>query len=219
MGTGAGDLSRWTDAAGSGPIVALSALEHHVYCPRQCALIHVDGSWADNEHTVRGEAGHRRVDSGKHRTERGRLVLRSIPLWSELLGLTGRADAVEVYDCNLVPVEYKIGVPHGDAADVQLCAQALCLEEMTGIPVAEGAIWFAATRRRQRVEFDERLRTRTLTVIEEVRAELCSALLPEPAGDNRCQACQLLGVCQPEVSGRTLRVERYMEEEVRRCGS
>jgi len=112
------------------PVVPISAIEHFAYCPRQCALIHCDGVWNDNEHTVGGTRAHRRVDSGEHRRERGRMVLRSIPLWSESLGLSGRADAVEMADNAVVPVEYKAGVRHGNAADLQLCAQALCLEEM-----------------------------------------------------------------------------------------
>ena len=110
------------------PIVAISAIEHFVYCPRQCALIHCDGVWSDNAHTVRGSRTHRRVDTGHHRRERGRLVLRAIPLWSETLGLSGRADAVEIERGAVRPVEYKSGVRHGSAADLQLCAQALCLE-------------------------------------------------------------------------------------------
>ncbi|MGH2747357.1 MAG: CRISPR-associated protein Cas4 [Actinomycetota bacterium] len=121
------------------PIVLLSALEHHMYCPRQCALIHVDGVWQENPHTVRGSYGHRRVDTDRPRMERGVKMLRGIPLWSEELGLSGRADAVEVHpDGSLLPVEYKIGSPHGRAAAVQLCAQALCLEEMMSTSVPAG---------------------------------------------------------------------------------
>ena len=98
-------------------VVPVAALEHHVYCPRQCALIHVDGLWFDNRHTVRGQAGHRRADSGEIKSERGRTVLRSVPLFSERLGLSGRADAIEVHtDSSVVPVEYKMGVRHGIAA-------------------------------------------------------------------------------------------------------
>ncbi|MXW23318.1 MAG: Dna2/Cas4 domain-containing protein, partial [Chloroflexi bacterium] len=92
------------------PVIQISAIEHFVYCPRQCALIHCDGVWSDNAHTVRGARAHRRVDSGEHRQERGRQVLRAIPLWSEELGLSGRADAVEVEDDAVRPVEYKAGV-------------------------------------------------------------------------------------------------------------
>ena len=109
-------------------VIPISAIEHFVYCPRQCALIHCDGVWADNAHTVRGSRAHRRVNSGKARRERGKLVLRAIPLWSEELGLTGRADAVELDGDVVRPVEYKSGVPHGTAADLQVCAQAMCLE-------------------------------------------------------------------------------------------
>ena len=98
------------------PIVTISAIEHFVYCPRQCALIHCDGVWSDNAQTVRGSRAHRRVDSGRHRRERGRLVLRSLPLWSETLGLSGRADAVEIEPGVVRPVEYKSGIRHGAAA-------------------------------------------------------------------------------------------------------
>lgn len=101
------------------PPIPISALEHHEYCPRQCALIHADGIWTDNAHTVRGTAGHRRVDNAPSRVERGRMVLRGLPLWSEQLGIAGRADVVEVSDDgHLTPVEYKTGVRHGRAADL-----------------------------------------------------------------------------------------------------
>ncbi len=200
------------------PVVAISALEHHVYCPRQCALIHVDGIWVESEHTARGDLGHARVDSGKHKVERGRLVLRAIPLWSEQFGLTGRADAIEVAtDGSFIPVEYKIGRRHGDAAHVQLCAQALCIEEMTGRRVARGALWFAAPRRRLEVELDEDLRTLTCSVIEEVRCWLTAQVLPPALDDDRCATCQLVEVCQPSLTAHPGRVARHLEE-VFACG-
>ncbi|MCE2558087.1 MAG: CRISPR-associated protein Cas4 [Acidobacteria bacterium] len=161
-------------------MVPISAIEHHAYCPRQCALIHCDGVWADNKHTVRGTRGHRRVDSGRHREERGRLVLRSIPLWSERHGLSGRADAVEVAGAAIVPVEYKSGVRHGKAADLQVCAQALCLEEMLGLDVPTGYVWYGGPRRRERVDLTLELRKEVLTIVEEVRSTLRSGTLPEP---------------------------------------
>lgn len=202
------------------PVVLLSALEHHMYCPRQCALIHVDGVWQENPHTVRGSFGHKRVDTDRPRVERGVRMLRGIPLWSEKLGLSGRADAVEVHpDGTLMPVEYKIGTPHGRAAAVQLCAQALCLEEMMGAPISAGAIWYGGRRRRHHVVFDEDLRLLTLNTIDEVRATLTSSELPPAVDDRRCDECQLLGHCIPNVSGHPERVERYVRLKVLSCGS
>lgn len=195
------------------PVVQISALEHLEYCPRQCALIHVDGVWSDNVHVVRGGHGHRRVDGGEHRTERGRRVLRSVPLWSEHLGLTGRADAVEVHDDGrIVPVEYKIGRRHGFAAHVQLTAQALCLEEMTGRHVPTGALWFSAVRRREEVGIDDRLRRRTVAAIDEVRAVFAASRLPAAPNDQRCTECQLLGHCLPGVVADPRAVAAYVRE-------
>lgn len=195
------------------PVVAISALEHHAYCPRQCALIHVDGVWADNVHVVRGQRGHRRADGGEHRTERGRRVLRSVPLWSESYGLTGRADIVELHDDGrLVPVEYKIGRRHGLAAHLQLAAQALCLEEMTGTTVPVGGIWFSASRRREEVAMDNVLRQLTTAAIDAVRANLSATRLPPAPNDNRCKECQLLGHCLPDVVAQPDMVDRYMRE-------
>jgi CRISPR-associated exonuclease Cas4 len=201
------------------PIVALAALEHYAYCPRQCALIHVDGVWSDNVHTVRGTYGHRRADTPFQRTERGRLVVRALPLWSEQLGLTGRADAVEFGPGTVAPVEYKMGVAHGDAAHVQLCAQALCLEEMLHCSIPRGFLWFSGPRRRLDSEIDDALRSRTLEVIEGVRATLSATLLPFPVDDARCAECQLLGHCLPGVAGHPAEAAIYVAQEVFRCGS
>lgn len=195
--------------------IPISALEHQCYCPRQCALILVDGVWSDNEFTVRGERGHRRADQPGARRERGRVVSRAVPLWSERFGLVGRADAVEQTDLGgIVPIEYKIGRRHGDAAAVQLCAEALCLEEMLGVAVPVGYLWFSATRRRQQVAMDEKLRQRTTDVIQAVHALRRGADLPVPPADERCEHCQLSGHCLPAVVADGPGLTAYLAGEV-----
>lgn len=202
------------------PVVPIAAIEHFAYCPRQCALIHVDGIWADNVHTVRGERGHTRADTYAARLERGVRVVRAMALWSERLGLTGRADAVEFHPGGAAaPVEYKIGVRHGDAAHLQLAAQAMCLEDMFGRPVTEGAIWFSGPRRRERVPIDQRLRARTRDAITAIRTMISDGRLPGAVNDARCGECQLLGHCLPEIVSSPAAVTRYMESEVLRCES
>ena len=199
------------------PVIPISAIEHFVYCPRQCALIHCDGVWSDNAHTVRGTRGHRRVDGGRHRMERGRRVLRGIPLWSESLGLSGRADVVEIDGGAIRPVEYKSGVRHGMAADFQLCAQALCLEEMFGTGVSSGSVWYGGTRRRVEVEFARTLRDQVRATIDAIRTQLLSGVLPDAVNDERCKQCQLLHHCLPEVTNTPRRVQRYMSTVVFGC--
>lgn len=198
--------------------IPISALEHYAYCPRQCALIHVDGMWSENVHTVRGRFGHRRADANFQRSERGRLVLRAVPLWSDHLALAGRADAIEISGDEVVPVEYKMGTRHGDAAEIQVCAQALCLEEMLGVPVRSAAVWYAGPRRRRAVELDEGLRSRTLEVIDAVRRLFGSPVLPGAPDDARCAECQLLGHCLPGIVAHPRRVDAYMRTEVFACG-
>lgn len=200
-------------------VVPISAIEHYEYCARQCALIHADGVWSDNQHTVRGQHGHRRVDSGAHRNERGVLVLRAIPLWSETFGLSGRADAVEIAGKTVQPVEYKAGIRHGRAADLQVCAQAICLEEMLGVDVPVGYVWYAATRRRRRVDFTAALRQEVLAVVESIRAQLRSGQLPVAPNDDRCRECQLLHHCLPEVSDGRDRVAQFLRRDVFGCAT
>ena len=201
------------------PVVAISAIEHYVYCPRQCALIHGDGVWSDNRHTVHGARAHRRVDSGEHRKERGRLVLRAIPLWSERLGLTGRSDAVEIEAGIIRPVEYKAGVRHGLAADLQVCAQAMCLEEMLATNIAEGFIWFGGTRRRERVLCSDELRFQVIEIVSEIRAQLLSGRLPEAPNDRRCSECQLSHHCLPALTSNPSTVDEYVRREVLQCAT
>ena len=199
------------------PVVPISAIEHFVYCPRQCALIHCDGVWSDNVHTVRGSRAHRRVDGGRHRRERGRQVLRAIPLWSEALGLSGRADAVEIDGAAVRPVEYKSGTRHGDAADLQLCAQALCLEEMLEVEIPHGYVWYGGPRRRVQVDFAPELRRDVRDAIHRIRAQLLSFELPEAPNDQRCAQCQLLHHCLPELTSAPRKVKRYLAHAVFTC--
>lgn len=199
------------------PVVPISAIEHFEYCPRQCALIHCDGVWSDNAHTVGGKRAHRRVDSGYHRRERGKEVLRSIPLWSEALGLSGRADAVEMKDGAVCPVEYKSGVCHGMAADMQVCAQALCLEEMLSVDIPHGFVWYGGPKRRVRVEFTQRLRDHVFDAITAIRGQILAGKLPSAVDDSRCVACQLSEHCLPALTQSPGKVKRYFRDVVFGC--
>ncbi len=181
--------------------VLVSALEHWSYCPRQCGLIHLESAWDENVFTLRGRRAHERADTAVTRTERGRRVERALPIWSDELGLQGRADVVEFLpDGTPLPVEYKSGPrrSHGHA-EIQLCAQALCLEEMFGRPVPEGAIYFADSHARAAVAFDEPLRQRTHRTILAVRAMLETESLPAAKHDARCRQCSLLDACLPQT--------------------
>jgi CRISPR-associated exonuclease Cas4 len=199
-------------------MVPLSALEHYAYCPRQAAINQVDGVWMDNSPTVRGVRGHRRVDTAPSRVERGRQVIRGLELWSERFGLIGRADAIELLpDGTVEPVEYKSGTRHGRAAEIQMCAQALCLEEMLDITVSRGHVWYAALRRRDTIAIDVGLRSLTIESIQAVREAMVSRCLPPAVNDARCGECQLRGYCLPELVADQAQVVRYVEQEVLAC--
>ena len=179
--------------------VPISAIEHYSYCPRQCALIHVEQTYEENAFTVRGRLAHERVDAAEPTVERGVRTLRSIPLWSERLGLRGKADLVEMRPDGPYPVEHKVGRRRGHHADLQLCAQALCLEEMLQQPVRRGAIFYHAERRRHEIVFDERLRAETEAAVTAVRLMLRAQQLPGAPNDARCRECSLLDACLPGV--------------------
>lgn len=187
----------------------LSALQHWAYCPRQCALIHLEQAFDDNVHTLRGQAVHARVDVPGAATAKGMRVVRAMPLWHDALGLIGKADVVEFSPAGApYPVEYKHGSRHKAAAiaacdDLQLAAQALCLESMTGKTVPEGALFYAGSKRRRVVPIDEALRLRVVETAQAVRAMLQSETLPPPLTGplvaQRCRSCSLKERCQPEA--------------------
>lgn len=186
--------------------VLISAIEHYSYCPRQCALIHVEQTYEENLYTMRGKLAHERVDSGDDTPNRGVETLRAIPLWSERYGLRGKADVVEMRPTGPYPVEYKVGRRHGPHADFQLCAQALCLEEMLDVAVPRGAIYYAASRKRHEVVFDEAMRARTITLITGIREMLVAQRLPDAPNDDRCPHCSLMNACLPQIVGEAARL-------------
>lgn len=179
--------------------VLISALQHYAYCPRQCGLIHLEQTFDENLYTLRGHRIHERVDVVDVELNEGVRIERALPLWSHGLGLTGVADVVEFWaDGTLYPVEYKSGSKKRRVADeVQLCAQALCLEEMFGRSVPVGAIFHHASRRRREVYFNDALRGLVVEVIEGVRSLLTDQRLPAPVADARCPDCSLIDACMP----------------------
>lgn len=183
-------------------IVSLSALQHYAFCPRQCALIHNEQVWTENYLTAQGQALHERVDSAEPETRKGIRFERSVHASAEKLGISGILDMVEhdLQTGHLKPVEYKRGKPKSDPFDeIQLCAQALCLEEMTGQTINEGALWYMQTRHRVPVSFSDGLRAKTVQTIADVRVLLESGNTPVPIYSKRCKACSLLEICQPEL--------------------
>lgn len=182
-------------------LIPISALQHYSFCPRQCGLIHLEQCFEDNALTMRGHAAHKRVDRADGESDDGIRTEYSLPLYSDKLGLIGKADAVEfISDGSIYPVEYKHGTRAEKIHDeIQLAAQAMCLEEMTGRPIPRGCIYHFKSRRRREVEISESLRDTTTTVIQEVRLMLNSMLLPPPVNDNRCHNCSLIEICQPDI--------------------
>ena len=180
--------------------VLLSALEHYGYCPRQCALIHREQTYDENIFTLQGNAVHERVDrpgaavAGDVRSEY------AVPLWSAYLGVEGKADLVEYRGDVPYPVEYKHGASRrGTSAELQLCAQGMCLEEMLEVEVPKGAIYHHTSRQRREVIFTKDLRKEVEQAIVEVRRILSQDSLPPAVADSRCRNCSLIESCMPFV--------------------
>jgi len=190
--------------------IPLSALQHWRYCPRQCGLIHLEQVFDDNVHTLRGQAVHAKVDQPGVETAKGVRVERALPLWHDELGLVGKSDVVEFLAGGVpYPVEYKHG-SRNKAADIaacddlQLAAQGMCLQAMTGKTVNEGALYYATSKRRRVVAITEQLRADVAQTADAIRQMLASGELPPPlVGEQaakRCKACSLLERCQPQAT-------------------
>jgi CRISPR-associated exonuclease Cas4 len=189
--------------AGERETVPLSALNHYAYCPRRCYLIHAEGEFEENVHTLGGRLEHERVDGSGHAVAAGVRTEYSVPVWSTRLGLSGRCDAVELHpDGGVYPVEYK----HGKRKrwindDLQVAAQALCLEEMLGRPVPRGAVYHEASRRRREVPITDDLRREVAAAARAVHALVAMPMLPPPTDQvQRCRECSLHDVCAPELA-------------------
>lgn len=181
--------------------IFLSAVEHYSYCPRQWALIHLEQQFSENVHTLRGQAAHRIVDDHSIKQEKGTRIERSLPLYSLKHNLVGKADVVEFHaDGTIYPVEYKHGKKRAKKHDeLQLAAQAICLEEMLGRPVLIGAIYHVSSRHRREVLIDEPLRAHLIKTLEEMRTYETTGTVPSPVHDDRCKECSLIEICQPNI--------------------
>jgi len=206
---------------GEDDLLMISALQHLLFCPRQCALIHIEQQWTENRYTAEGRIMHDRVDE-VGRESRGRIhTAFGLPLRSLRLGLSGRADAVEYHRqgdslaetsfWQPFPVEYKRGKPKKNDSDlVQLCAQAICLEEMLACSVPEGAIYYGKPRRRMAVIFDDTLREETRETARRLHELIESGRTPQVRYEKKCDSCSLLSLCMPKVTGARRSIRGYM---------
>ena len=201
-------------------LLPLSALQHICFCERQCALIHVEQVWAENLYTAEGRILHENVDAGGGNSRCDIRITYSVPLRSLRLGLIGKADVVEFHR-NLeseekeswrpFPVEYKRGKAKKDNSDkIQLCAQALCLEEMLGCEVPEGALYYGKPHRRLSVIFDNGLRRETEQKAERLHDLIRSGKTPPARYEKKCESCSLLDQCLPKIAGEIISVAGYI---------
>lgn len=198
-------------------LLPISALQHLLFCPRQCALIHIEQVWAENYLTIQGQHLHKKAHTVAHESHKGVRIARGLSLRSLRLGLVGKADVVEFERLpktspspsferrgitRVTPVEYKRGRPKKDDSDrVQLCAQALCLEEMLDVSIAAGEVFYGQKRRRTRVEFDARLRELTETTARRLHELIASGRTPIARIEPKCEKCSLIEFCMPGVTG------------------
>ena len=188
--------------------IPVSALSHYSYCPRRYALVHQEQTFEENTYTLRGNEAHRRVEEGWITEEDGVQIERSMPIWSEKLGLIGKADVVEMRLEGPYPVEYKHGKRRLDGhSDVQICAQAMCLEEMLKVEIHRGAIYHVSSRQRREVILNTRLRDQVHSTITAIRQIQRCRSLPPPVNDARCPPCSLIDACMPSVTASTRRLQ------------
>jgi CRISPR-associated exonuclease Cas4 len=226
-------------------MIPLSAINQYLFCPRRAALICVEGIFNDNEHTLRGDIVHEHSDLPGYEVVKGVTLLRALPVWSERLGLNGKCDIVEVEAASssestsqvadspwgriaaLRPVEFKLGKRRKWVNDdAQVCAQALCLEEMFGIPVPRGAIFHADSKRRREVEFTPELRANTEAAVMALHQLLESGVANNPAGSPAtqasrlppatfkpaCEECSLFDICLPKAVASPERLTRLAHQ-------
>ena len=194
----------------------ISALQHLVFCPRQCALIHLEREWSENVLTAKGRLEHERADSGYREFRRGKRQVASLYVNSEKYKIFGQLDILELEEIDpngksnlpsfhlkgawrVYPVEFKHGQPKKNDCDrVQLCAQVLCLEEMLNLDITQASLFYRRIRRREDVEMDQALRDRTIQAISDLHALFLNGITPLPVYDKRCNSCSLVEICYPK---------------------
>jgi CRISPR-associated exonuclease Cas4 len=217
-------------------LLPISALQHLLFCERQCALIHVERLWAENRFTVEGQHLHRRAHHGRDEWCGNVRIVRRLWIRSFRLGLVGQADVVELeleastvperrtgnlarqtdgQDCpsyiRVTPIEYKRGRPKKNDSDrVQLCAQAMCLEEMLGVRVDTGEVFYGKRKRRTHVDFDEPLRTKTEAAAARLHQMIDSGETPPAVREKKCDSCSLFHLCLPEVTQMSRSAVRFV---------
>ena len=208
-------------------LLPLSGLQHLLFCERQCALIHVEQAWAENRLTAEGRIMHDRVHNTDKESRGDVRIEYGVPLRSLKLGLIAKADVVEFRRKRSsgketaeiwvpFPVEYKHGKPKKDNSDkVQLCAQAMCLEEMLDVEIPEGAIFYGKTRHRQGVVFDRALRRETEETAERFHSLVESGKTPDPVYAKRCDSCSVYEICLPRTVEKKRSINRYLLDAVR----
>ncbi len=214
-------------------LIMISALQHYVYCPRQCALIHVEDAWHENVFTVRGNILHEKVDTDTYETRGTKKTVRGLRIHSFHFGIVGRCDVVEFFAKGeslpagrhgasggrdikngeeIMPVEFKSGEPKENISDkVQLCAQALCLEEMLNTTITHGAFFYEKIRRRDIVEIDKTLRAQTEGIIASVREIVSKKIVPTADYAAKCRNCSLYSICQPKAMNNR-KLKEYMND-------
>jgi CRISPR-associated exonuclease Cas4 len=207
-------------------LIPISALQHYVFCPRQWGLIHIEQAWSENRFTAEGRQLHDKTHEAETENRPDLRIVRGLRLCSYRLGLTGQADVVEFHRTDKgikleqtegfwmpVPVEYKRGKPKIDICDeVQICAQAMCLEEMLKTGIESGFLFYGKPRRRQQVDFTDTLRKQTKMIIEELHKLTAERVTPKAKYEKKCKSCSLLEVCMPEITGIEKDIEHYLSK-------
>jgi len=194
-------------------LLPISALQHIVFCERQCALIHLEQAWVENQFTAEGRVLHERTHSQESENRHEKHTERGMPIRSLELGIAGMADVIEYNENNVpYPIEYKRGRPKTKNMDeIQLCAEAMCIEEMLAVHLQEGALFYGKTRRRKMVIFNEDLRTQTKNAAKRLHELVNSGITPAPIYTEKCKRCSFYDLCKPKIFSKKHNVELYIK--------